>query len=120
MADVAVDWFEIPASDVNRAVAFYENVLQTKLGEMPGPDGPMKVFMNGEMPAGALDGSEHASSSTSGPLVYFNTDDVAAALSRATAAGGSVALDTMSIGDYGTIGHFVDSEGNRVALHANS
>jgi predicted enzyme related to lactoylglutathione lyase len=33
-------------------------------------------------------------------------------------AGGKVVLPVMSIGKYGKISQFIDSEGNRVALHS--
>jgi predicted enzyme related to lactoylglutathione lyase len=45
--------------------------------------------------------------------------DLEAAMGRVSAAGGKVLLPKMSIGEYGVIAHFQDSEGNRVALHAD-
>ena len=52
---VAVNWFEIPAEDVGRAVEFYGAVLQTEMSEIPGPGGkPLKVFMGEQGPSGAL------------------------------------------------------------------
>jgi len=41
-------------------------------------------------------------------------------LSRVEAAGGTVLLDKMSICDYGFIAYFLDTEGNKVAIHSMS
>ena len=58
---------------------------------------------------------------TDGPIVYLNDegviDDV---LGRVEAAGGQVTREQMSIGDFGNIALFQDTEGNVVGLHSNS
>ena len=54
MTDVTINWFEVPATDTARAARFYETLLDTQLGSMDGPQGPMRTFMHGERPAGAL------------------------------------------------------------------
>lgn len=116
---VGVNWFEIPATDLERAVGFYSTVLGTELGEIPGPRGELlKVFMGAEGPSGALMSGEGYTPGSSGPLVYLGCDDINAVLGRVAAAGGQVLQEHMPIGEYGAIGMFVDSEGNRVALHA--
>jgi len=59
--------------------------------------------------------------SAMGSMVYLNGgDDLSVPLSRVEAAGGKVLLDKMSIGEYGFIAYFLDSEGNKVALHSMS
>lgn len=55
-----------------------------------------------------------------GSLVYLSVDDVTAALDRVRSAGGKVITEKMSIGEYGFVGHFEDTEGNRVGLHSNA
>ena len=117
---IAINWFEIPAQDVGRAAEFYGSVLQTTIGEIPGPGGePLNVFMGTDGPIGALMSGEGYSPGVDGPLVYFGSDDIDAVLSRVAAAGGEVLQEKTSIGDYGLIGLFKDSEGNRVALHSS-
>lgn len=119
MATVTINWFEIPVADLGRAVEFYGTVLGTELGEIPGPDGkPLKVFMGREGPSGALMSGEGYSPSAEGTLVYLGVDDIDAVLGRVAEAGGSVIQEKMSIGEYGAIGLFTDSEGNRIALHS--
>ena len=120
-ATIGVNWFEIPAVDVGRAAGFYATILDTELGEIPGPRGePMKVFMGPEGPSGSLMSGEGYTPGSDGPLVYIGCEDINAVLARVADAGGTVVQEHMPIGDYGAIGIFVDSEGNRVALHAPS
>lgn len=119
MSQVAVNWFEIPVKDMDRAATFYSAVLDSTLGDMDGPAGPVKTFQSGEMPVGALVTGEHNEPSQSGTLVYLGTADIDAALERVSSSGGQVVLEKTSIGPFGHIGQFIDSEGNRVALHSN-
>ena len=114
-----INWFEIPVNDLGRASKFCTEALGTVLGDMDGPNGPMKVFQNDGMPVGALVKGDHNSPSNTGPLVYFGTEDIDAALDRVGTGGGKVVVTKMSIGAYGHIGQFIDTEGNRIALHSN-
>jgi uncharacterized protein len=117
----AVNWFEIPVTDLARAKAFYEHVLglPLSLNEM----GPLKMAwfpMNqGAMGAtGSLVKAAGFTPSHAGSLVYFTVEDIEAALKRAAAKGGKVLNPKTGIGQYGFIAHFEDCEGNRVALHS--
>jgi predicted enzyme related to lactoylglutathione lyase len=116
-----VNWFEIPVDDLDRAKKFYETVLgiELTLNEM----GPLQMAwfpMTEGLPGatGSLVKGEGYTPSTAGSLVYFTVKDLDETLGRVSAAGGRVLFPKMSIGDYGFIAHFQDSEGNRVALHA--
>ncbi|MHB8423289.1 MAG: VOC family protein [Leptospirales bacterium] len=116
-----INWFEIPAADFLRAVTFYENIFATKLRheemngmklgifpyEVPGPSGAVC-----QMPA--------LQPGKDGTLIYLNAGpDVAPVLERVKANGGKVVLDkTLIRDDIGYIGIFIDSEGNRVGVHA--
>lgn len=119
MTAVTINWFEIPATDLGRAATFYSSVLGIEMGDMESPAGPMKTFNNDDMPVGALVSNEHNSPSATGPLVYFGTADIDAVLERVAAAGGQIVVPKMSIGAYGNIAQFADTEGNRIALHCN-
>ena len=116
-----VNWFEIPATDLERAKAFYEAVLDVELAvhDM----GPLKMAMFPMMPgasgaAGALVAHEEYTPSHSGSMVYFSVPDIEATLAKAAAAGGKILFEKKSIGEYGFFGHAEDSEGNRIGLHA--
>ncbi len=117
----AINWFEIPVSDLERAKKFYENILGIKLdlNEM----GPMQMAwfpmeQNAPGATGTLIKSEGYTPSHSGSLVYFSVPDIEATLSNIDSTGGKTLMPKTSIGDFGFIAHFEDCEGNRVALHA--
>jgi predicted enzyme related to lactoylglutathione lyase len=116
----AINWFEIPATDFSRAVAFYRTVLgqDIRTGEFMGvPHGFFPAEDEGV--AGAIIAPPDAAPSASGPLIYLNAGDTLAAMvGRVDAAGGQVLLPETSIGEQGAIAVIRDSEGNRVGLHA--
>jgi predicted enzyme related to lactoylglutathione lyase len=67
---------------------------------------------------GTLVQAESYVPSHSGVLIYFSTGDISGVLQRVREKGGKVITERMSIGEYGFVGHFEDSEGNRVGLHS--
>ncbi len=116
-----VNWFEIPATDLSRAQAFYEAILETTLtrNEM----GPLKMawFPMDPQAAGAtgtLIMADEYVPSHKGSMVYFSVPDIEATLARVAEHGGKILHPKQSIGEFGFVAHFEDSEGNRVALHS--
>jgi predicted enzyme related to lactoylglutathione lyase len=71
-------------------------------------------------PSGALWPGDENSPATNGPLIYLGCEDIDGILSRVPEAGGKVVQDRLSIGEYGSIALFIDSEGNRLGLHSES
>jgi predicted enzyme related to lactoylglutathione lyase len=65
-------------------------------------------------------GGFHKPSATDGPLIYLNANpDVQIVLDRVEAAGGKIMVPKTQISpEYGYMAVFIDTEGNRVALHA--
>ena len=116
----AVNWFELPASNFDRAVDFYTNILGAEMhrANMMGTD--MAFFPHGEQGAGgAVVFGEGYEPTDKGAVVYLNGgEDLAAPLSKVESAGGKVILPKTAIGENGYIAHFIDTEGNRVALHS--
>lgn len=116
-----VGWFEIYVQDMNRARAFYEATLETKLEKLPGADFPMFVFpMRPELPGsmGALVHMEGKPSGGCGTLVYFSCKNCATEVARALKNGGKLFRDKMSIGEYGFIALIFDTEENMIGLHS--
>jgi predicted enzyme related to lactoylglutathione lyase len=120
-----VGWFEVPVSDMERAVAFYEAVFGVKLARHR--LGPLDMAWfpatdNAPGAAGSL--VYHAGAykpSSDGMLLYFSsrTGDLADELARVEPAGGKVLLQKREISpDVGYMALLVDSEGNRIALHS--
>jgi predicted enzyme related to lactoylglutathione lyase len=122
-ANNPVNWFEIPVNDIARATRFYEGVFGLKLDPMEMGPAQMAMFpMNpeGTNAGGALVKTEGYVPSHAGTVVYFAVDDIEGTLTKIGANGGSTLVPKMSIGPYGFIAQFQDSEGNRVALHSMS
>lgn len=116
-------WFEIPVSDLKRAKAFYESVTTLSLTSMDMGPSQMAMFPGGPTEAGAAGAlvlTEGYTPSHEGTVIYFATDDIVAFLARVSAARGKTLVEKMSIGEFGFIAQFEDSEGNRVGLHAMS
>jgi len=68
--------------------------------------------------AGALVKEESFIPSYEGSVVYFSVGDIDETLGKIKASGGQTILAKTSIGEYGFVAYFEDSEGNRVALHS--
>lgn len=116
-----VGWFEIPVTDMDRAQKFYEAALAVSLSRhLLGPLEmawfPTEASAAGA--AGALVKGEHRTPSRQGTLVYFSVGDISTTLQRIGQAGGKTVVPRMSIGEYGFMATFEDSEGNLVALHS--
>ncbi|TCW76297.1 glyoxalase [Burkholderia sp. SRS-46] len=118
----AIAWFDIPSIDFDRAIRFYETVLQTTLQREVIGGVPMAVFGHAEANTGGsiVYDPQQMKPSATGVLVYLNAgDSVVAALERAKRAGGSVQGSVVELpNNYGYIGYLIDTEGNRVGLHA--
>ncbi len=116
-----INWFEIPAADFDRAVTFYENVFATKLRREDMNGMRLGIFpYETPGPGGAVCQMPKLQPGPDGTLIYLNAGaDVAPVLERVKANGGKVVLDkTLITDDIGYIGVFIDSEGNRVGVHA--
>jgi hypothetical protein len=116
-----VGWFEIPVTDMDRAVAFYENVFgfqlnRNQMGDLLMAWFPMEDGVYGS--TGTLAQGEHYTPSTDGTVVYLHVDSIETALERIEKNGGKTIVPKTGIGEHGFIAHFLDCEGNRVALHA--
>jgi len=116
----AINWFEIPVSDLDRAARFYERVLGVTLKRELFTGTPIAVFTAPDRAVGgALVSQPQRKPSADGALVYLDaTGKLDAALDRVPAAGGAVLLAKTDIGEPGFIAIVRDSEGNHVGLHS--
>ena len=120
MSNDGVHWFEIPVINMDRAKSFYEAVFGMPMSVQTKGAVQMAMWAKPENPVGAggslikVDGIKP---SHEGTLVYFTTQDIRSVLDKVNANGGKTLKERMSIGEYGFIAHFEDSEGNRVGLH---
>ncbi len=122
----AISWFEIPSTDLDRAAKFYETIFDTSLVPLDMPNIKMRMFPLEDMMTGVggaivNSGDFHIPSKTDGPLIYLNANpDVQNVLDKIEAAGGKVIVPKTGIGEYGFMGVFIDTEGNRIAVHSVS
>ena len=119
----ALNWFEIPVSDMNRAQAFYETLLAAPLRREPmGPGKTLAVFAYDDSGVGGclMAGDGVPAPAAAGTLIYLNAaPSLDAVLARVAAAGGRIAMPKVQLpGDMGCFAHIADSEGNLVGLHA--
>ena len=115
-------WFEIPAADMERAVRFYESLLDaTLIREEMGPMA-LAVFPHGQgLPSGAVVRSEIHRPSESGSVVYLHVADIRPLLARVPQAGGAVLLPLQQLPDEtGVFAQIRDSEGNRVGVYSRA
>jgi len=116
----AITWFEIPADDLVRAGEFYSKVLGKPL--QPQSFGPQELMVFPyERPSvgGCLMLSDALQTGPQGTMIYLSTDSLDAALARVSKAGGQVALGRTELPEgMGCYAYIIDSEGNRVGLHA--
>ncbi len=117
----AINWFEIPVKDFDRAKAFYETLYGSQIQEMPHPEyryGMLPSDMQNGVGGGIVQGEGFEPSAT-GAVVYLNGgDDLSVPLSKVESAGGKILMPKTSIGPNGYMAHIMDTEGNRVALHS--
>ncbi len=120
----AISWFEIPTEDLERAVNFYESIFSINLISLDTPNLKMRLFPIEDMMnvGGALVYNKdfYKPSSTDGPLIYLNGNpDVQIILDRIEMTGGKILVPKTQISpEYGYMAVFLDSEGNRIALHS--
>lgn len=119
-------WFEIPVTDLHRAKKFYEKILNIEMtirqdGDAESaffPFDPDVVQATSGRVTGVLSASKRNRPSSTGTMVYINAspsiDDV---LNKIEPAGGKIAAPKIKI-PAGFIAVILDSEGNRIGLHA--
>ena len=116
-----VVYFEIPVSDMARAIAFYSAVFEIELTRETVDGYDMALFPGAPGRAGAVGALAKGDvyvPSLNGPIIYFGVADIAPVLARAVANGGRVLYAKKNIGANGFVAEFQDSEGNRIALNA--
>lgn len=118
----ALNWFEIPSTDFDRAVMFYSTILEAPLRrEMIA--GTLNAFLPYDNNAdnavgGAIIFDAQITPSAHGTVPYLNCngrlDEV---LARVIPAGGKVILPHIDF-PFGSIATILDTEGNRIGLHS--
>lgn len=114
-----ISWVEIPAVNFERAVKFYNSVLDVELQVIDCGQEKMACFPNGE---GAVSYAPNFKPSENGLLVSFNViDDIESTIERIKTNGGTIVQEKTKIEAEGRgyFALFIDSEGNKVGLYGD-
>lgn len=118
----SLNWFEIPATDINRSQKFYETIFGITMEPMDMGDAKMAFFPwtpGSGKATGSLSQSPNHKPSMEGTIVYLNAnpnmDDV---LAKVEEAGGKILAPKMNIGEHGNIAFIMDTEGNNIGIHS--
>jgi len=113
--------FEIPATDISRAVDFYQAILDIKIEKMDMPEMQMGIFpYEGQMVTGVIIKAEGYKPSSEGVTIYLNGgDNLQVILDKVEKSGGKILNPkTLHADESGYFGTFIDSEGNKIGLHS--
>src|SRR6185503_10121401 len=118
-----INWFQIPVTDINRAVKFYGDVFKASFHRIDAMGEQHAFFALDTMETlrtgGELVQTTRNKPSQEGAIIYLTAPDgVDAVLSRVASGGGKVLLAKTSIGENGWIGIILDTEGNRIGVHS--
>lgn len=117
-----IEFVEIPSSDFNRAVQFYETVFGLKLTVCDDSETEKMAFFSdfSVKPNVAISWAANFYPSKDGILIHFPVEDLEATLKLVCANGGRTVRPKTKIEakDMGYFAVFSDSEGNTVGLYA--
>lgn len=122
MTKNALNWFEVPVADFDRAKKFYSAIFAFEMPEIQMGPNRLGFFLHeqGQGVGGAIVQGSGYTPSTEGALIYLAAGkDLSVVLGRVEAAGGKVLQPKREVAPHlGYFALFRDSEGNRLALHS--
>ena len=105
--------FELPAQDTGRAKTFWSGVCGWEFGDSAMPDFEYFMVQTGPEQGGAIYPQQ---AGEQGPVVYFDTDDIDASVTKVRELGGQ-ADDKQPIPGIGWFARCTDTEGNSFSLY---
>lgn len=117
----AIQWFEIPALDLDRAFQFYYAVFNGKVRKGTFGNGDLILFdvpfNTGEAVGGSIVVRPDLIPTSEGNVLYLNAfGPLSEALDKVENAGGKVLIPHIDLGKFGFAAIIIDSEGNKVGL----
>jgi len=113
--------FEIPATDMERAINFYQAVMDVSIDHVSMPEMEIGVLpYEDQAVAGVIMKGEGCEPSSGGVTIYLNAgDDLQVMLDRVEANNGQILMPkTPHADEMGFFALFLDSEGNKIGLHS--
>jgi len=117
----SIHWVEIPTTNIERAVGFYNNLLSIEMKVMEVMSMKTAFFPHTAetQSGGCLMQGPNYIPSDKGTLIYLSAgENLQTALDRVDAAGGTIVLPKTSIGANGFMAHILDTEGNKIGLYS--
>lgn len=117
-----VSWFEIPAIDFKQAVYFYNHIFGIEMVQNITDVNAIAFFPVTSGIGGAVIAGPNSIPSDKGPLIYLNGGkDLNIVLNKVEDAGGRIVMPkTLISEDAGYFAIFIDSQGNKLALHSKN
>lgn len=116
-----VSLFEIPATDISRAIDFYQAILDINIEAMEMPGMEMGIFpYEGQMVTGVIIKGHDSKPSEDGPIIYLNGgDNLQLILDKVEKNGGKIIVPkTAHADESGFFALFLDTEGNKLGLNS--
>ena len=116
-----ISLFEIPATDISRAVSFYQAILDINIEKMQMPGMEMGIFpYEGQMVTGVIMKGEDHKPMADGVTIYLNGgDNLQTILDKVEGNGGEIIVPkTAHADEIGFFALFLDTEGNKLGLNS--
>lgn len=116
-----ISLFEIPATDIARAVDFYQAILDIHIERMEIPGMEMGIFpYEGQVVTGVIMKGDDYVPSADGPTIYLNGgDNLQSILDKVEENGGKIIVPKSAHADEnGFYALFLDTEGNKLGLNS--
>ncbi|MGX1930051.1 VOC family protein [Flagellimonas sp. 2504JD4-2] len=116
-----VSIFEIPATDISRAIEFYQDILDISIEKMEMPGMEMGILpYEDQLVTGVIFKGEGFQPSADGVTIYLNGgDNLQTILDKIEPNGGEIIVrKTPHADEIGYFALFLDSEGNKMGLHS--
>lgn len=116
-----ISMFEIPATDISRAINFYQAILEIKIEQMDVEGMKMGVFpYENQMVTGVIIETDGYQPSADGVTMYLNAgENLQVVLDRVEKNGGQIIVPkTAHADESGYFAIFLDSEGNKMGLNS--
>ncbi|WP_298487809.1 VOC family protein [uncultured Maribacter sp.] len=113
--------FEIPATEITRAIHFYKAILEINIEKMEFPEMQMGIFpYEGQMVTGVIMKAEGYTPSANGVTIYLNGgNNLQIILDKVEKNGGKILVPkSLHADESGYYAIFLDSEGNKIGLHS--
>lgn len=116
-----ISMFEIPATDISRAVNFYQGILDITIEKMDVEGMQMGILpYEGQMVTGVIIKADGYKPSADGVTLYLNGgDNLQVALGKVEKNGGKILIPKTAHADgSGFFAIFLDTEGNKIGLNS--